>query len=151
MGWNQLVARVDIQQNLEEIVRIQAQNRAAVGANVEAHALQPCLQFLDRRQIGQVEHVVNFARGTCLFVDVAYFAAEQKAHLTATGGRYSSEQWFADFVFEFEEFALGWFELLAYLFQPAGVSDIASNNQRDAFELCPAPKLFQGEVSAGGA
>ena len=145
-----MASGIGLQHDLQQVTRVQPQNRPAVGPDV-ADPLQPGLQPLHRLKRRRKDDVVDLARLIAALVDVADLAAEDEAHRAAAGGRHIGLDRGGQVGAQPEQTLFGGHELVAHLRQPAGVRDVARPDDVDALELRPAGQVLEGQVAAGGA
>ena len=141
---------IDVEDDLEQVARIEAQNRAAVGADV-ADFFQRSLDFCHGVEVRREDHVMDLARLAVLFIDAADFAAQQEAHGRMAGRRRRLLHRGRQIVFQTKKPVFGWLQAGAHLLQPARMGNIAAANDMHAFELRPTGELFQRQVFAGRA
>ena len=148
VGGDKVAARVGLQRNLQQITRIQPQDRPAIGANV-ANALQPGLKEIKRRKAGEKAEIVHFAHLVMALVDVADLAAQQKAHRGVTGCGHLRLDRRKQLLFQPKEPILRRLQLGAQLGQPARVGNIPRGHHLHPLDLRPFGEVLQVEILAG--
>ena len=81
---NQVAAFVDPKHDLQQVTRVQPQDRSPVRTNI-ADPFQRSLDALDNLQRGRKDDVVHLARGAVALVDIGDLACQHKTHHAATG------------------------------------------------------------------
>ena len=148
MGRDQVAAFVDFQGDLEQVARVEPQNRSAVRSDI-ADAFEAGLQAPYRVKIRGKKQVVDFAGFAVSFIDVADLTAEQKAHLTPAGWRHLVGDRSGKLGAQTKKTRFGRDQLLLDLRQPAWVGNVAGGHHPDPLELRPFPKLLQRQIFAG--
>ena len=141
---------IGVEDDLEQVARIEAEDGAAVGADI-ADPLQTGLQLLDCVKRRRKDHVMDLAGLTTSLVDIADLAAQHEAHRRVTGRRHLVLHRGRVLVLQPKQTVFGRYQLLAHLGKPAGVGNIAGSDDVDAFELRPAREVLEGQVRAGRA
>ena len=94
--------------------------------------------------------MVDFANGAIFLIDVADFAAQQKAYRRLSSRRYSGLDRCGHFWFETEKPLLRWLELALEFSKPTGMGNVAGSDDLYTFELSPLRQVFQVQIFAGG-
>jgi len=143
-------ARINLQDDFQEVATVQPQDGPAVGADV-ADAFEPRLQPFQRGKGGHKDQVMDLADSVVLLVDVADLAAQQKAHRPLTGRRHFGLNGGQQVGLEAKQPLLGRFQLFLQFGQPARVGNVARSDEMNALPLRPLGQPFQIQILAGGA
>ncbi len=147
---HQVGAVAGFQGDLQQVPGVQAQDRAAVGAEV-ADAAQPPVELLGGGEIRHVAEVVDLAGALAVLVDGGDLHGQHEPHLPAAGGRQAAGEVSVEVATQPEQAGLGGFEHLAQVLEPGGVGEIAGPDQRDALAARPPGQVLDVAVFAARA
>ena len=142
VGRDKVAARVSLQRNLQQITRIEPQDRPAIGADI-ADALQPGLKEIERRKAGEKAEIVHLAYLIMALVDVADLAAQQKAHLGVTGCWHLGLDRRQQLLLQAKEPIFRRLQLGAQLGQPARMGNIPRGHHLHPLDLRPFGQMLQ--------
>ena len=110
MRRHQIGVRAGFERDLQEVARVEAEDRPAVGGDI-ADAREPRRHAIDGLEVGRVDQVVDFAGAVTLLVDGGDFHLEHEAHRRAARCRQRSRDRLLDVVAQAEQAGLGRNEL----------------------------------------
>ena len=142
VGGDQLRVRAGLQDQLQQVPAVQAQDGPPVGVDV-ADGLQPDRRLVRRLQAGEQDQVVDFAGLAVPLIDAADLPGDQEA-----GGLPRPR--YPQVLPQDVQALFGGKELLAHLLPPGGVGKVAGAADGNALSSGPPVQMGQVAVPAGG-
>ncbi len=140
--------RRGFESDLQQVVRIDAENRAPVGFDV-ADAGQARRHARRGLEIGGVDEIVHLAHAIAAAVDAADLDRQHETHRRATGSRNFGVHCPGRLLAQGIEAVPRGHQLVAQLSQPAWMSEVARGDHSNPFALGPAMDLLQVQFLAG--
>ncbi|MGI8313178.1 hypothetical protein [Saccharopolyspora hattusasensis] len=150
MRGHQVGAVAGFQGDLQQVPRVQAEDRTAIRAEV-ADAAQPLVELLGGGEVRQVAQVVHLAGALAVLVDRGDLHGQHETHLPAAIGGHAAGEFRVQVAAQPEQAGLGWFQDLAQVREPGGVGDIARPDQRAALAAGPPGQVLDVAVLAARA
>ena len=150
MGRHQIGVRAGFERDLQQVARIEAEDRTAVRGDV-ADAGEPRRHAIDRLEIGRIDQMVDFAGALALLVDRRNLDLEHEPHRGAAWCRQRRHHGLLDVVAQAKEPRLGSNELVAELGAPSRMGKVAGRHHPDTLAARPGGEVLEIEIPAGGS
>ncbi len=150
MGGDKDRPRVSFQRQGQQVFRVQAQDRPAVGLDV-ADAGQALLQPAGGLQAGNDHDVVYLPHLVALLVDARDLGRKHEPHRTAAGRRDPRLGLAGQLRLQLQEPGLRRLQLFLQLVQPVGLDAVSGRHHADPLELRPQPEVLRRQVRRRGA
>jgi hypothetical protein len=150
VGRDQIGVRPALQGDLQQVARIEPQDRPAVRRQVaDRPELLP--QARRRLQVGGVDQVVDLAGPLPLFVDRGNLHLQEEPERSVAGRGKPALHLALDLWTEAEQPGLGRHQLRPDLLEPGWMGEVASAHDRDSLAPRPERQVLQIRIVARGA